>query len=164
MKTIILVRHAKASSKGLPIPDKDRPLRKRGKKDLKLMKPALVKQKTRPEHIFSSSANRAAQTATVVAGFYEMCDRISFFDELYHPDSGGVLDFIRSRDDALDIVMVVGHNPELSVAADILRRGTSEAPMPTSACLCMSFDTDSWDDVREGGGNVEYFEYPGKYK
>lgn len=164
MKYIILVRHSKATSKDLPIPDKDRPLRKRGKNDLELMKTALLEHDVKPQYIFSSSANRCAQTATILAGFYEMCDRISFFDELYHPEPEEILRFAQSRDDELKRVAVVGHNPELSEAADLLWEDTFDAPVPTSACICLGFDVDKWKRIRKNTGRMEFYEYPKKYK
>lgn len=164
MKSVIMVRHSKASSKDLPIIDKDRPLRKRGKNDLELIKPALLKHALKPEHIFSSSANRAAQTATILAGFYNMSDSISFFDEFYNATPREIFDFITKRDDGLRSIMIVGHNPELTEAADLLWKDSFDAPVPTSACICLSFDIDRWDRIRANTGNMEYYEYPRKYK
>ncbi|MDY6796667.1 MAG: histidine phosphatase family protein [Actinomycetota bacterium] len=164
MKAIFLVRHAKASRKDLPILDKDRPLTKRGKKDLKAMKPVLLKQVIKPEWIFSSSANRAAQTAAIYAGFYDMCDRISFHDELYHPDPRDIVDFARGRNEKLGGIAIVGHNPELEDVAYLLWGGSFDGTIPTSACICLSFDVASWDGVRESAGELEYYEYPGKYR
>jgi phosphohistidine phosphatase len=163
MKFIILVRHAKAGPKDLPIPDKDRPLTQRGKKDLEAMRPALAKYAVKPEHIFSSSANRAAQTATIYAGFYDMCDSISFHDVLYHPDPLEIIDFARGRDDTLRNIAIVGHNPELEKAADLLWEDSFQDTVPTSACICLSFDVDRWEGIREKAGKLEYYEYPGKY-
>jgi phosphohistidine phosphatase len=163
MKFIIFVRHAEAGPKNLPIPDKDRPLTERGKRDLKLMRTALAKQDIRPGHIFSSAANRAAQTATIYAAFYDMCDSISFHDELYHPEPWEIVDFARGRDDELRTIAIVGHNPELQQAADLLWEESFDATVPTSACICLSFDVDRWYNMREKTGKMEYYEYPQKY-
>lgn len=164
MKTVILARHARASRKDLPIPDKERPLRESGKSDLARMKDPLLRHSQRPEHVFSSTANRAAQTAAILAGFYGLCDRLSFFDDLYHPDERGMLEFIRRLDDDVRSVMVVGHNPELEELADLLRGDGQSTSLPTSACICLSFDVDRWNDVRKNQGVLEYFEYPKKYR
>lgn len=164
MKAIIMARHSKASSKDLPVIDKDRPLRKRGKNDLELIKPALIEHTLKPEHIFSSSANRAAQTATILAGFFSMNDSVSFLDELYQATPQEIIDFMMERDDGLRSLMIVGHNPELTEAADLLWNDSLDAPMPTSACICLSFDVDRWDRIRANTGNMEYYEYPRKYR
>jgi len=164
MKAVIMARHSKASSKDLPIIDKDRPLRKRGKSDLELLKPALLKHTLKPEHIFSSSANRAAQTATILAGFFNLNDSISFFDDLYQATPWEILDFIKERGDGFRSIMIVGHNPELMEATDLLWKDSLNAHMPTSACICLSFDIDRWDRIQANTGNMEYYEYPRKYK
>lgn len=164
MRTLVLVRHAKACAKDLPIPDKDRHLKKRGKKDLKLMEAALLGHPVRPDYIFSSSANRAAQTATIIAGFYGMCDAITFHDELYHPDPEDIIDYARRLDDELQCAMIVGHNPELAEAAEMLWEGEFEENVPTSACVCLQFDTDSWSQIEAGTGGMLFYEYPRKYK
>jgi len=164
MKTLILVRHAKASPKHLPIPDRDRPLRQRGKDDLALLGPVLLEKRVSPQHIFTSTANRAAQTAAILAGFYGLCDGISFHDELYHPGPDGLPGFIRTRDDALERIMVVGHNPELEDAADLLSAGSLEPYLPTSACVCLVFDAGSWELISEHSGRLEFYEYPKKHR
>lgn len=162
MKAVILVRHAKAGPKDLPMPDKDRPLTERGKNDLRLMKPTLLEQAIKPEHVFSSSANRTAQTAAIYAAFYDMCDSISFHDELYHPDAQAIVDFARRRDNGLQSIAIVGHNPELEEAAQLLWEGRFDATVPTSACICLSFNVERWEDIRENMGKMEYYEFPRK--
>lgn len=164
MKAVILSRHAKASPKDLPIPDKDRPLRLSGKRDLLLLREALLGQSIRPEHIFSSTANRAAQTATILAGFYGVCDGISFYDDLFHNDRREMHEFIKQVDDEFEKIMLVGHNPELEELADLLRGDDQDTALPTSACLCLSFDVDVWDKVDARTGRLEFLEYPKKYK
>ena len=164
MKALILARHAKASPKDLPIQDKDRPLRNSGKTDLLLLRDALVGQSIKPEHIFCSTANRAAQTATILAGFYGMCDSISFYDNLYYHGKYEMLEFVKQRDDRFKKIMVVGHNPELEEVTDILRGDSSDTRLPTAACICLSFDVDRWDSIRKEKGRLEFFEYPKKYK
>lgn len=164
MKAVILVRHAEAGPKDLPMPDKDRPLTASGKNDLERLKPALLSQDIKPDHIYSSSANRAAQTAAIYAAFYDMCGSISFHDELYHPDARAIVDFARRRDDALQSIAIVGHNPELEEAAQLLWEGSFDATVPTSACICLGFDVERWEDMRENAGKMEYYEYPKKYE
>jgi len=164
VKAIIFVRHAKASPKDLPIPDKDRPLRESGRSDLMLLKASLVAQSIKPEHIFSSSANRAAQTGTILAGFYGLCNRISFFDDLYHNSENEMLDFIKQMDDELQRIMLVGHNPELEDLVNLLYQDQMDTLLPTSACVCLSFKVDRWKSIKKNSGKVEYYEYPKKHK
>jgi len=164
MKAVILVRHAEAGPKDLPMPDKDRPLTASGKNGLERLKPALLAQVIKPDHVFSSSANRTAQTAAIYAAFYDMCDSISFHDELYHPEAQAIVDFVKRRDDDLHTIAIVGHNPELEEAAHLLWEGRFDATVPTSACICISFAVERWEDIRENMGKMEYYEFPKKYE
>ena len=164
MKAVILVRHAEAGPKDLPMPDKDRPLTASGKNGLERLKPALLAQAIKPDHVFSSSANRTAQTAAIYAAFYDMCDSISFHDELYHPEAQAIVNFVKRRDDDLHTIAIVGHNPELEEAAHLLWEGRFDATVPTSACICLSFAVERWEDIQENMGKMEYYEFPKKYE
>ncbi len=165
MKIVFLVRHAKSSWKDPSLPDRDRPLKKRGARDLELLRPALTAQEHRPERVFSSDARRAADTATTLAGFYGLKkSRVTFSHELYAASPGEILDFIRNRDAKLRSIMVVGHNPGISEAADLLGVEPPEAWLPTSAVVCFGFAADRWARLRENTGDLEFYEYPKKYK
>lgn len=165
LRTITLVRHAKSSWKDSSLDDKERPLKKRGKNDLKLLKPILKKHKVKPDHIFSSSAARTKQTAEIFADIYNLKDkRVSYHDELYHPDPRDIVDFIRHIDNKFRNITIIGHNPELTDAADFLWKDTFMEPVPTSACICLSFDIERWERLKVKTGDLVYYEYPGKYK
>ncbi|MDY6795592.1 MAG: histidine phosphatase family protein [Actinomycetota bacterium] len=163
MKIVILARHAKSSHKDTSLEDSDRPLKKRGLRDLESLQPVLVGHEHKPERIFSSIAKRAAESARVVAAFYGLeREGITCLDELYGASAREIVAFIRSLDDGLRSVMVVGHNPDLALAADLLRDEPFEAQVPTSAFICLSFDVDIWREVRENTGVLEFYEYPRK--
>ena len=67
MKTLFLVRHAKSSWDDTALPDKDRPLNDRGKRDAAKMGQRLAKIDVKPDLILSSPARRALTTAEIVA-------------------------------------------------------------------------------------------------
>jgi phosphohistidine phosphatase len=67
MKTLILVRHAKSSRDAPAMPDKDRPLNDRGKRDAPNMGERLAKRDVKPDLILSSPAMRALTTAEIIA-------------------------------------------------------------------------------------------------
>jgi len=165
LRTVFLVRHAKSSWKDTSLNDKDRPLKKRGIKDLGLLKPVLVKHKHKPEHIFCSDAKRAAETAKKIAGFYDLKKKnITFSDELYSLPSDVILDFIRDRDNELHSIMIVGHNPEITRTANLLWQESFDAMVPTSAVICLGFDLDKWNQLEKNTGYLQFYEYPKKYR
>ena len=67
MKTLFLIRHAKSSWDDTALPDKDRPLGDRGRRDAPKMGKRLVKRDVKPDLILSSPARRALTTAEIIA-------------------------------------------------------------------------------------------------
>ena len=67
MKTLLLIRHAKSSWDDPALPDKDRPLNDRGRRDAPKMGKRLAKRGVKPDLILSSPALRALRTAEIIA-------------------------------------------------------------------------------------------------
>src|SRR6266487_3467541 len=67
MKTLFLIRHAKSSWDDTALPDKDRPLGDRGRRDAPKMGKRLAKRDVKPDLILSSPARRALTTAEIIA-------------------------------------------------------------------------------------------------
>jgi len=64
--TLFLVRHAKSSWDDVTLPDKERPLADRGKRDAPMMGKRLAKRQVRPDLILSNPARRALSTAGII--------------------------------------------------------------------------------------------------
>ena len=146
MKTLVLVRHAKASRDDPSLPDRDRPLEERGKKDAAKMGKRLAKHEMKPDLIVTSPALRALTTAEIIAAEigYER-GQIVADDSLYDSSATGLLDVIRALDKKLDCVMLFGHNPEF---ADLARQLSSEiTELATCAVAEFRFETKTWADV-----------------
>jgi phosphohistidine phosphatase len=67
MKTLFLIRHAKSSWGDTAVPDKERPLDDRGKRDAPKLGKRLAKRDVKPDLILSSLAMRALATAEIIA-------------------------------------------------------------------------------------------------
>jgi phosphohistidine phosphatase len=67
VKTLFLVRHAKSSRDNPTLPDKERPLNDRGRRDATNMDERLAKRDMKPDVILSSPAVRALATADLIA-------------------------------------------------------------------------------------------------
>jgi len=121
MKTLFLVRHAKSSWDDTALPDKDRPLNDRGKRDAAKMGERLAKIDVKPDLILSSPARRALTTAEIVAKKLDYkLKNILVDDRLYAVDADDLLDVIRKLGDKSKRVMLFGHNPELTELANRL--------------------------------------------
>lgn len=150
MKTLFLIRHAKSSWDDAALPDRDRPLADRGRRDVAKMGRRLAERDVKPDLILSSPAMRALATAEVIAKTldYKLKD-IVVNGRLYAGQSDDLLDVIRELGNKLERVMLVGHNPELSELAHHL--SSEITPMPTCAIAEFTFDAKSWSDI----GNVK---------
>ena len=127
MKTLFLIRHAKSSWDDTALPDKDRPLGDRGRRDAPKMGKRLAKRDVKPDLILSSPARRALTTAEIVAKKldYKLKD-IVVDDRLYTGAVHDPLNVIHKVGDKLERVMLFGHNPELTNS-----RIASQARSPT---------------------------------
>jgi len=84
MKTLYLARHAKSFWGDQSIPDFDRPLNKRGKRDAPFMGEVLNEKKIRLDLIVSSPSKRTKKTAMEIAvkiGYLEK--KIVYNEDLY---------------------------------------------------------------------------------
>jgi phosphohistidine phosphatase len=143
MKTLLLVRHAKSSWNDASSRDQDRPLSARGERDAAAMSQRLSQRQVDPDLIMCSPAVRALATARIIAkGLDYKRERVAVDDRLYAASVETVIDVIEELDDALDCVMLVGHNPEFTVLA---HRFCSEIThMPTCAIAEFRLDTKRW--------------------
>lgn len=118
MKTLLLIRHAKSSWDDIALPDKDRPLDDRGKRDATKVGKRLAKRDVKPDLIVSSPARRALATAEVIARKLDYkLKKMVVDDRLYAVGADDLLKVIHKLSDKLECVMLFGHNPELSALA-----------------------------------------------
>ncbi len=162
MKTLYILRHAKSSWDNPDLDDFQRPLNERGEKDAPRMGKRLHKVQVSPKLICSSPANRALTTAQLVAT--ELGYPIGDIQEelkLYHAGEESILEILRSFNDTLETVMIVGHNPGFTeFANDLLNEEISN--LPTAGVVGAKLNITSWKEARWGCGEMLFFEYPKK--
>ncbi|MCZ6595917.1 MAG: histidine phosphatase family protein [Bacteroidetes bacterium] len=149
MKTLYMVRHAKSSWKHDVI-DHQRPLKRRGKRDGKMVS-AYVKEKlVPPEKIISSDAVRALSTALYFKKAFDIED-VDFMtnNSLYDFSGRNVIDIIKNLNDGLERVMIVGHNHAFTSIANMLGN-TYIDNVPTCGFVQLEFDVSSWKNVATG--------------
>jgi phosphohistidine phosphatase len=127
MKTLLLMRHAKSSRKDPSLPDHERPLNKRGKRDAPSMGRLLRKEGLTPDLIISSPAKRALTTAEAVADVCHYAGDPRVVPDLYPGESATYARAIRGVPNEYGRVLIVGHNPaietflsELTETAEVL--------------------------------------------
>ena len=162
MKTIFLIRHAKAEQPNETIADIDRPLNIKGNMDAHFMRTAMKLKKFPPDAIITSPAVRAITTALIFARSLDFnAGRISIVPKLYQPGEDNYLDIIAETDSKINTLLLFAHNPHITNTANAL---TSEVidHVPTCGIIGITNDYDTWETFVTGKGKLILFDHPKK--
>ena len=162
MKTLTLVRHAKSSWQDKSLSDRDRPLNKRGERDVPIMGKQIVKAGIRPSLIVCSPALRAWTTAKAIAT--EIGYPIEFLqreNKLYLASLDDLLDVLESQESGFNSLMIVGHNPGLTTFANYLSPGITNN-VPTAGVVSVEFDREDWNLYEQLETELLTYDYPKK--
>jgi phosphohistidine phosphatase len=153
MKLLLAMRHGKSSWKDSSLPDTERPLKKRGRKDSTRIGALIKKLELTPDIILCSSAKRAKQTAKFFMKALEYQGDIEYVDSFYMAEPETYFATLRSLAD-VGCVMVIGHNPGLETMVQIL---TDEIrSLPTAALALIELPIDEWQQLNlETSGDLK---------
>ena len=159
MKSLYLIRHAKSSWADENLDDFDRPLNKRGKNDAPEMGRRLAK-KIKADLIITSSAKRAQKTAELIADELDYPrNHLQIVDDLYASEAATLLQTICQTSDKINILLLVAHNPEITILAEFLATKSFEN-IPTCGIVAIKFATESWQEITPTLAKFEFFDYP----
>jgi phosphohistidine phosphatase len=145
MKSVLILRHAKSSWKDPDLPEHDRPLNKRGKRDAPLMGRLLKREDLVPEIMISSTAIRARSTAEAVAKASGHKGEIILNKSLYAAGPEAYLGVMHDLSDEYIRVLIIGHNPGLEELVEML---TGEIHlMPTCSLAHLKFRVGKWSVI-----------------
>ena len=160
MKEIILVRHAKSDWGNALLPDFERPLNERGKKDAPVMGERLRARMPVVDAYISSPARRARKTATFFAKAYGLDkSAVRLIDELYEPSVNNFVHVISTLDDALSTVVIFSHNNGITDFANSLTN-TRIDNMPTCGIFAVKVTTDQWKEFMSAEKAFDFFDSP----
>jgi phosphohistidine phosphatase len=158
MKTLFLLRHAKSSWDDPSLQDFDRPLAERGRRDAPRIGSALAERSGLPELIVSSPAVRAIQTIELVAKSAGYKGEIELDEHVYGASASELIKIVRNLPDNRSSIMLVGHNPGFE---DLLSRLIgSRREMSTCNLACVGYSIERWDELEDGGGNLQWLLRP----
>ena len=164
MKHLYIVRHAKSSRKEFGMQDIDRPLNDRGLNDALLMSKLIAGLNIKPELIISSPAIRALTTANIFADAFDINRAEIIIDkQIYSAELDDLLPVIYQQNDEIKKIMIVGHNPGFSYLANYLCKKFVD-DMPTCSVVGLKIPLSNWNGISENCAELEFFEYPKKYK
>lgn len=165
MKLLYLLRHAKSSWADERLPDHDRPLAPRGKRDARRMGDWMREHNVAPSLVLCSPAVRAVSTLERLGKVVHDGTPPRIEEDLYGATAAALIDRLRRVPEPTPSVLVVGHNPGLHELANTLAvRGAKlarlRAKLPTCGLVALALPVDSWDDVQEATAELASFVTP----
>lgn len=164
-RTLVLMRHAKAEA--FAASDQERPLAPAGRRQAVAAGESLAAAGLQPDAALVSSAVRTRQTWELLASRLGRAPLPEVRDDLYDATARTALDVLRTVDDAVVTLLVVGHEPVMSSLSLLLAAGGDrrEGPgdvelagdlgqvrlgIPTATRCVLTLDGD-WSDLAPGG-------------
>jgi phosphohistidine phosphatase len=148
VKRLTLMRHGDAQWKDPEVADFARPLNRRGNNEAEAIARRLSELQLIPDLIITSPARRAAQTAETVARELALLPRSLQYEEgLYLAGADDILKLVRAIGPRVPHLMIVGHNPGISEAANILAPSQEMSGLGTAAFCSITFDVQQWPDI-----------------
>ena len=176
MKTIVFVRHAKSSWDDPSLPDHDRPLNARGKRDAPQMAAFLAREglpnlaarldePLRVDGILTSTAKRARRTARAFAEAFGLAkDETLQQPQLFHARPEAIQRSIQRLPEEWDTVLVFGHNPGFTFAVDELQYlDASIDNVPTCGIVVSTSPAADWKRWELSGATRQAFYYPKQF-
>jgi phosphohistidine phosphatase len=158
MKTLYLLRHAKSSWKNEDVPDRDRPLKKKGHLHADAMSDHLASLIPPPTFIACSPAKRTRETLAYFLELWTMdSEDVTFPDELYLANADVLKQQVTGFPEASDVAMIVGHNPGLTDLVHEWTASSVSAPGTIRTCgfLQIDFEVSSWKQLEDSAGTVK---------
>ena len=149
MHSLYLIRHAKSSWSDPTLPDQERPLARRGRRDAKRIARHLLRLGIMPELVLCSPAQRTRETLELVRPALGTTATVRLEAELYAASAETLLERLRAVPEEVASVMLIGHNPGLHDLALLLASaGTElerlEAKFPTAALATLTLPRATW--------------------
>jgi len=149
MKELVLLRHAKSSWE-LNVADRHRPLTEKGMQRIQKMALAKPEVFSDAEIIYTSPANRACHTASIMVHSLDLpFEKVVLAEELYTFEVSKLLYFIQTITDTYQRIVCVGHNPAFMQAVEYLS-GSQFDHLPTAAWAKLKFTQNNWKDISNG--------------
>jgi phosphohistidine phosphatase len=126
-RVLLLLRHAEAQPATNELTDFDRSLTAHGRAQARRVGQRLAAAGLRPDELLASPALRARDTGAIVAAQLGGIARIVHDPELYLASASLLLSAVQRREDSVRTLLLVGHNPGLSVLVRELAASVAQA-------------------------------------
>lgn len=167
MKRLSLLRHAKSSWDDPVERDFDRPLNGRGRRAARRMGQWLGDEALTFDLIIASPALRIRQTVEGLESGLGSRIACQWDKRIYMASAAILFDLVQETDDAVDHLLLVGHNPGLedlcldaSEGHDSAARRDISEKYPTAAIAILDFACEHWTQAGEGKAEIIRFVRP----
>lgn len=165
---LLLVRHAKSAWPD--VPDHERPLAGRGRRQAPLVGAWLRSRDYQPDLVLCSTARRARETWQLMAGELASSPQVSNEERIYGAVATTLLELVRRTPQAVTTLLVVGHDPGVADLTRALARdrasGSARAAkarvwlkFPTGAVAVLAVPG-AWRDLDAGAARLTDFVVP----
>jgi phosphohistidine phosphatase len=166
-RRLLLLRHAKSAWPD--VPDHERPLAGRGRRDAPVAGRWLRSTGKQPDQVIVSPARRTRETWQLAAAELAARPTVSFDERVYGATAGDLLDLARQAPPGARSLLIVGHDPamqDLTLAladadadADAGKLARVRLKFPTAAIAALEF-TGSWQKLGPGRARLTAFVTP----
>lgn len=164
MKTLGLLRHAKSDWSDSDLRDFDRGLNERGRRGARLIGERVADYPVTWQRLVASPAERVKATLAEALPDH----KVEWDRRLYLAATDQIGEVIRETDDAIDSLLLVGHNPGMAdmvlelvaPAQENKLFDEAKAKFPTASFAVFELAIDHWSDIVEGCGTLVHFKRP----
>ncbi|MER5295820.1 histidine phosphatase family protein [Streptomyces pharetrae] len=169
LRRLVLLRHAKSAwpPDGPDVPDHDRPLAPRGRRDAPAAGRALAAADCLPDLALCSTALRARQTWELAAAQWGTPPPARHDPRLYAAGVPGLLAVVREVPPEVSTLLLVGHNPGLEdLVLDLAGDGLDDTldrvrtKFPTSAIAVLAWRGADWGALAPGAALLAWVTVP----
>lgn len=144
MKTLIIIRHAKAEPNFGP--DSDRKLIERGHSNAKMMAGRLLEKGYKIDMIFSSPSVRTRETTQYFAEIHNVPEsHVKFFEKLYLADTLAIIETVTWLKENVGTLAVIAHNPGVTNFVNY-ETDSDIADLPTCGIAVVEVDMANWEE------------------
>ena len=152
MRHLYLMRHAKAKQPSGDMPDHERPLSQRGKRQAAAMAHVLLRWQALEGEIYVSSAARTRETFDQLAEQlpeHNLANQVHVDEGLYTFEGNALLAWLTALPNEASRVLIIGHNPALPELARWLNKQVPYS-LPTAGLLHFTLPDTPWSGVEPG--------------
>jgi phosphohistidine phosphatase len=159
-RTLYVVRHAKAEDRATFMNDHDRNLLPEGIMAAARVGRYLAENGIVANRLISSTANRAKDTAKVIAEQLGVSpDTVELDEKLFEGGPKAYLAAVNSLPDTCESVMLFGHNPDVSYFTEYLTH-QNVGSMSKGSIVAITFDNLRWAEVSGRTGFLQFYVTP----